>query len=723
MSSAFDKLARPVQKWIRQQGWRELRDIQARSIRTICETNTDLMVAASTAGGKTEAAFLPLISQVLDEPSDGTGFDLLYIGPLKALITDQAMRLEGMCQEAELPVIPWHGDVSQSVKTRALKSPKGILLITPESLEALLIRRGLEIPRLFGATRAVVIDELHTVLDSERGVQLRSLLTRLELAIKRPVRRIGLSATLGDMDLAKAYLRPDAASSVQLIEANGGEAELKLQLRGYLSGDEDDNSPSATDAIAAHLFKHLRGSDNLVFAGARQRVEIYADRLRELCEREHLPQEFYPHHASLSREHRDFVERRLKDPARPTTAVCTSTLELGIDIGDVTCVAQIGAPFSVAALRQRLGRSGRREGQPAILRQYAVEAKLTPESSFVDRLRLGLIRSIAMIDLLLEGWCEPPKPQALHLSTLVHQILSVIAQRGGASASVVYNVLCRDGPFRKVTTGVFADVLRAIGHPETGLIEQSGSGLLLLGPTGEKLVEHYSFYAVFQTPEEFRLVAEGRDLGTLPIDNVLAPGMLLIFSGRRWVVQEIHDLEKVIVVKPAKAGVPPVFGGDAGDIHDEVIDRMFTVLEGDISPPYMEPVSLAMLDEARAHYERLGFRTKNIHSLGEHASIIATRAGTVKTSTLALALRSMGFLVEQHDGFLMVQTGDETPDLRSVLADIRSGEPVDLFAGAGNFMSEKFHPYLSKPLLELDAASSKLVPQILPTLVERIIQA
>ena len=142
----------------------------------------------------------------------------------------------------------------------------------------------------------------------------------------------------------------------------------------------------------------------------------------------------------------------MKDPANPTTAVCTSTLELGIDIGDVTCVAQIGAPFSVAALRQRLGRSGRRDGQPAILRQYAVEAKLTPESSFVDRLRLGLIRSIAMIDLLLEGWCEPPKPQALHLSTLVHQILSVIAQRGGASAGLVYNVLCREGPFRKVTT-------------------------------------------------------------------------------------------------------------------------------------------------------------------------------------------------------------------------------------------------------------------------------
>ncbi|MCY4592942.1 MAG: DEAD/DEAH box helicase [Alphaproteobacteria bacterium] len=722
MSSAFDKLARPVQKWIRQQGWRELRDIQARSIRTICDSNADLIVAASTAGGKTEAAFLPLISQVLNEPPDGSGFDLLYIGPLKALITDQAMRLEGICQEAEMPVVPWHGDISQSIKTRALKFPRGILLITPESLEALFIRRGLELLRLFGATRTVVIDELHTVLDSERGVQLRSLLTRLELVDNRPIRRIGLSATLGDMGLAKAYLRPDNASAVQLIEAEGGEAELRLQLRGYLSGDKDESSPSATDAIAAHLFNHLRGSDNLVFAGARQRVEIYADRLRELCEKEHLPQEFYPHHASLSREHRDFVERRLKDPAKPTTAVCTSTLELGIDIGDVTCVAQIGAPFSVATLRQRLGRSGRREGQPAILRQYAVETKLTPESSFVDRLRLGLVRSIAMIDLLLEGWCEPPKPQALHLSTLVHQLLSVIAQRGGASAGAIYNVLCREGPFRKVTTEVFADVLRAIGHPETGLIEQSGSGLLLLGSAGERLVEHYSFYAVFQTPEEFRLVADGRDLGTLPIDNILAPGMLLIFSGRRWAVQEIHDREKVIVVKPAKAGVPPVFGGAAGDIHDTVIDRMFAVLEGDAKPVYMDTVSLSMLEEARAHYVQLGFRTNNIHSLGEHTSIIATRVGTVKTSTLALALRSIGFSVEQHDGFLLGEAGDETPDIQSALGEIVSGEPVDLFAGAGNLVTEKFHRYLSLPLLELDAASSKLVPDLLPRVASRIFQ-
>ncbi|MDZ5698693.1 DEAD/DEAH box helicase [Chelativorans sp. M5D2P16] len=723
MSGTFEKLARPVQKWIRLQGWRELRDIQARAIRSICDSDRDLIVAASTAGGKTEAAFLPLISQVLDAPADNEGFDLLYIGPLKALITDQAGRLEDICREAELPVVPWHGDVAQSVKSRALKKPGGILLITPESLEALFIRRGLEIPRLFGATRAVVIDELHNVLDSERGVQMRSLLTRLELAVKRPIRRIGLSATLGDMELARAYLRPDDALNVDLIKAEGGEAELRLQLRGYLSGEEDENAPSATNAIASHLFQHLRGSDNLVFAGARQSVEIYADRLRDLCEREHLPQEFYPHHASLSRDHRDFVERRLKDAAKPTTAICTSTLELGIDIGDVACVAQIGAPFSVAALRQRLGRSGRREGQPAILRQYAVEARLTAESNFVDRLRIGLVRAIAMIDLLLDGWCEPPKPQALHLSTLVHQILSVIAERGGASASHLYHVLCREGPFRMVSTPIFTDVLRALGDAETDLIEQTEGGLLLLGPTGERLVEHYSFYAVFKTPEEYRLVANGRDLGTLPVDNVLSPGMMLIFSGRRWLVQEIHDREKVIMVTPAKAGTPPIFGGDPGDIHDRVIERMFDFLEGEVEPAYMDPVSIQMLEEARLNYARMGFRESRIVSPGASSAILATRVGTVKTATLALALRGFGYTVERHDGFLEVDAGEETPPVAETLARMAVGEEADLFTDGTNLLFEKFHPYLSPKLLAQDALSSRLDPPALPGLCKQMTTA
>jgi ATP-dependent helicase Lhr and Lhr-like helicase len=380
MKTAFDKLATPVQKWIRDQGFRELRDIQTRTIHAIYDQKDDLIVAASTAGGKTEAAFLPLISQVIDNPFQGAGFDILYIGPLKALISDQAQRLKAICHEAELTVIPWHGDIAASVKSKALRMPEGILLITPESLEALFMRRGLEIPRLFQNTRAIVIDELHSFLDSERGIQMRSLITRLEVSTRRQLRRVGLSATLGDMDLARSYLRPDNPSSVNVIESKGGGAELQLQVKGYQSGSGTENETSATKAVADHLFKYLRGSDNLVFAGSRNSVEFYADALRNLCDEEKLPQEFYPHHASLSRDHREFVEKRLKAANEPTTAICTSTLELGIDIGDVTCVAQISAPYSVASLRQRLGRSGRRAGKPAVLRQYAIEAKLEAKS-------------------------------------------------------------------------------------------------------------------------------------------------------------------------------------------------------------------------------------------------------------------------------------------------------------------------------------------------------
>jgi len=721
VTSAFDRLARPIQKWIREQGWRELRDIQSRAAQIILGSDADIIVAASTAGGKTEAAFLPLLSQLLDAPDPRPGFDILYVAPLKALITDQARRLNDICYSADLSVTPWHGDISSGVKTRAVKNPKGVVLITPESLEALFIRRGLDIPRLFGTTRAVVIDELHSVLDSERGIQMRSLLTRLELAVKRPIRRIGLSATLGDMELARRYLRPDRAEAVELVEARGGGAELRLQLRGYVQGAEEDGVPPVTDAIADHLFSNLRGSDNLVFAGARQSVEIYADRLRLRCEAAHLPQEFYPHHASLAREHRDFVERRLKDANLPTTAVCTSTLELGIDIGDVTSVAQIGAPFSVASCRQRLGRSGRREGRPAILRQYAVEAKVTTKSNFSDRLRLGLLRSIAAIDLLLEGWCEPPQSDALHLSTLVHQILSIIAERGGIRADDLYQILCRDGPFRQVDTPVFVDVLRAIGGPDKRLIEQASDGLLLLGADGERLVEHYSFYAVFQTPEEYRLVAAGRELGTLPIDNLIAPGMLLIFSGRRWQVVEVHDSDRVIVVKPAAAGVPPIFGGDPGHIHDRVIERMFAALESDHRPIYLDETAWDLLVEARRSYSDLRFGTARIAWLSDNAAILATHAGTLKTITLALALRATGFTVQTHDGFLEVFGHEASPPLNEVLANLAAGQEVDLFAHAPSLLFEKFHPYLTVPLLKLDALSARLQPEALPDLCRQLI--
>lgn len=270
-------------------------------------------------------------------------------------------------------------------------------------------------------------------------------------------------------------------------------------------------------------------------------------------------------------------------------------------------------------------------------------------------------------------------------------------------------------------TPVFMNVLRALGRPDIGLIEQSDDGLLLLGRAGEKLVEHYSFYAVFQTPEEYRLISGGKELGTLPVVNVMAPSMMLIFSGRCWVIQEIDDRDKIIMVTALKAGTPPIFGGDPGDVHDVVITRMFDVLEGDTARVYMDEAARDLLEEGRRQYAKLGFSGSSVIQLGENSFAVATRVGTVKTNTLALALRGNGFEVESHDGFLTVRAKDDAPELDDVLARIASGEECFLFNEQTNLIFEKFHPYLTRELLELDALSSRIDRNSMQGVVKQIL--
>ena len=730
-SRGFDLLAEPVRRWVWDKGWQSLRDIQERAIPLLVNGENDVIITAATAGGKTEAAFLPLISQVLERPGSG-GFDLLYVGPLRALINDQFGRVEDLCQRTELPVFPWHGDISQGVKSRARENPRGVLLITPESLEALFVRRGLEIPTLFAGTRAVVVDELHTLLDSERGIHLRSLLTRLEVALGRGIRRVGLSATLGNMEQAREYLRPGSPENVVVLESRSDSQELQVQLRGYVRDgglredpDSEAEGTGAEHAVAKHLFSRLRGTSNLVFAGSRSSVEWYADKLRSISEDERVPLEFFPHHASLSRDHRTDLERRLKD-GRPTTAVCTSTLELGIDIGEITCVGQIGPPFSVASLRQRLGRSGRRAGQPSVLRMYAVETDPDAEAHPLDRLYLGLIRSIAMIELLIENWCEPPASQALHLSTLTHQVLSVIAEHNGARADLLYRVLCERGPFRRVTEGLFVSLLRQLGRDDVALIEQDSEGTLLLGRRGERLVEHYQFYAVFQTPEEYRIVADRKLLGTLPVVMILTVGMTIIFAGRRWRVLSIHEDEKLIEVTADRVGLPPPFGGGAGVIHDRVVEKMMEVLKGTATPAYLDATAVRLLEHARGEFRRLDVSRNPVATIDTLSSLIATSTGTVKTATLALVLRAKGYRVDVYDGFLDVRREGELPSVEGALEAISASDPAtleDFVADGKNLIVEKFHRYLSPALLVADAVSSRLDFGSLPKLTRKLYAA
>ena len=722
-SSAFELLAEPVQKWIWAKGWTGLRDIQEKATPVLLQQSDDLIIAASTAGGKTESAFLPLISSVLDNPSNQFGFDLVYVGPLRALINDQFKRLDDLCEKTEIPVHPWHGDISASIKKQARTNPRGILLITPESLEALFVLSGLEIPGLFHNTRAIVIDELHAFLDNERGIHMRSLLNRMEIAVKRRIRRVGLSATIGEMSLAREFLRPLSPEQVQVIEGRKGVQSLSVQIRGYCNrrDSDSDEEDSSTSSIVEHLFDNLRGGSNLIFAESRRNVELYSDALRELSLERRLPEEFFPHHSNLFREHRTELERRLKSK-QPVTAVCTSTLELGIDIGNIDSVVQIGPPFSVASLRQRLGRSGRREGRDAVLRMYVVEREADSRSHSLDRLHLRLIRSIAMLELLINHWCEPPSTDALHLSTLTHQILSVIAEHNGAHPVSLYQTLCESGPFHRVSRKLFVEVLRHLGKPAVALIEQSPDGILLLGEKGEKLVAHYSFYAVFQTPVEYRIVAHGKELGTLPIAHLIVSDMTIIFSGRRWKVIQVDDKHSVIEVTEDRTGTPPKFRGSGGLIHDQVVGKMKEVLTRSDLPLYLSKGAVELLQKARIEFERLGFPEKRIHKESKNSVLIATWKGTVKSSTLALALQARGYRTSVFDGFVEVRNIRDIRGELERLAALTDVRVEQLIKVDNNLQSEKYHKFLSHKLLIQDVESSRLNLESLPDLTREILE-
>ena len=248
----------------------------------------------------------------------------------------------------------------------------------------MLCNRGTSIKAVFEHIAFFVVDELHAFIGSERGKQLQSLMHRIEMTVGHKVPRIGLSATLGEMSLAKAFLRPGKDASVELVNPRSESMDFKILLKGYVEPliirtENDENTehePETPGLIAHHLFKSLRGSNNLVFPNSRGEVERYTHLLNKLCDQLQVPNEFWPHHGSLSKEIRTETEAALKQKNLQATAICTNTLELGIDIGAVKSIAQIGAPPSVASLRQRLGRSGRRNGEPAILRCYSKEDAL-----------------------------------------------------------------------------------------------------------------------------------------------------------------------------------------------------------------------------------------------------------------------------------------------------------------------------------------------------------
>ena len=744
MSTSFELLHPGIQRALWDLQWKELRPLQVRSIETFFAGDFPIILSASTASGKTEAAFLPVLSAVAAEPEGSVR--AMYVGPLKALINDQFRRLEDLCVHAAIPVHRWHGDVSATDKERLRATPGGVLLITPESLESAFINYGNRIPKIFSRLDHIVIDELHSFIGDVRGVHLRSLILRLRQIIGRKPRLMGLSATLADFDASRRFLDSDSPEKVEIIQDLETTRSIRVGVRAYPKPspraggpDEKDSEPrtavsakemledletittgaqperwkalpvvdeqTALTNLAMDLATVFNKSANLIFTNSRRLAEMLADELNQIATNQHwLRNPFLLHHGSLSKDVREDVERRLKS-GEPLSVFCTSTLEMGIDIGSVHSVGQLGPPWSVASLVQRLGRSGRREGESAILRLYSLDEPPSPKSSIEELICPQLLRSIALVELMLARWLEPFDSSFPQFSTLIHQILSVLRQTGGCHAKRLQELLLHHGAFRDVADSHFAMILRGLGSHD--LIEQMPTGEIILAPLGEVITHAKDFYAAFTGVTEYSVRQGQLDIGKLPEDSIPPVGEHLLLNGRRWRVVQIDSRALVVEVVPAHGKKAPSFGGSAGVIHKRIAAAMREVLTGKSEYAYLQADAAKLLEGVRAYARKL--RICELPWLDRGSScLVFPWTGSKGMQTLRACAKSEGIELEMES--LSINYRCDSRILAQHLTRVAEGHfDVEALAAAiANKCQDKFDRYLSDDLLNF-ANSQRLL--------------
>ena len=607
----FDRYAPFVQDFIYRNSWESLRAIQVAAGDAIFNTDENVLLSASTASGKTEAAFFPILTLFSEDMPKSVG--AIYIGPLKALINDQFMRLNDLCEEAEIPVWHWHGEVSASHKAKLLKNPSGILQITPESLEALLLHKHAAIAKLFGDLRFIVIDEVHSLMRGDRGGQTLCLIERLSKAAGVNPRRIGLSATIGDLEETGKFLASGTGRGTVIprIEAKGVKWRLSME-HFYISGKQSadgkepkealpvlenatDTAPENADPGLGYVFEHTRGKKCLVFVNSREECEAVTTTLRSYCEAKHEPNRFLIHHGNLSQSFRETAEAAMKDDDFSMTTVTTATLELGIDIGRLERAFQIDAPFTVSSFLQRMGRTGRRDLPPEmwfVMREEQPE----PRAMLPETIPWTLIQGISLVQLYLEErWVEPPKLDRLPYSLLYHQTMCTLASCGEMTPAALASRVLTLSYFHRITKDDFRIMLRHL--LETDHIQRTENGGLILGLAGEREVNSFKFYAVFKENEEYTVRSDSQVLGT--IVKPPPPGEKIAIAGQVWVVTEVDHKHHLVYCEEVKGKVPAYFGECPGDINTKVLERMRESLRENKTYPYVMANAAARLEQAR----------------------------------------------------------------------------------------------------------------------------
>lgn len=718
---AFDRYAPFVQEYIYQNHWENLRSIQVAAADAIFNTDENVLLTASTASGKTEAAFFPIITLFSEDMPSSVG--CIYIGPLKALINDQFSRLNDLCAEADIPVWHWHGDVAQSHKAKLMRHPSGILQITPESLEALLLHKHAAIAKLFGDLRFVVIDEVHSLLRGDRGGQTLCLIERLSRIAGVNPRRIGLSATIGDPEGTGEFLSLGTGRKtiIPKIDAKGSKWRLSMehfyvkdaqaaedkQIPGALPVLEEktDDAPANADPGIGYIFEHTRGKKCLVFVNSREECEMVTTTLRHYCELNHEPDRFLVHHGNLSASYRETAEGIMKDDSQYMTTVTTATLELGIDIGRLERAFQIDAPWTVSSFLQRMGRTGRRELPPEmwfVIREDEPEVRAMLPTTIPWK----LLQGIALVQLYLEErWVEPPRLDRLPFSLLYHQTMSTLASCGELSPRALADRVLRLHYFHRITQEDYRVLLRHL--IATDHIQQTEQGGLIVGLAGERVINSFKFYGVFQESEEYTVRSESQELGT-----VVSPppvGEKLAIAGHVWQVLDVDHKRRLIYCQQVKGSVPAYFGQCPGDLHTKILERMRRVLQEDRQYPYLMKNAVARLEQARFTAAHSGAADKTLINLGGNMWCLLPWVGTYTFLTMErflkikcadrLGLRNLDSARPFFIQFTM--KADESAFFRVLAEEIRKPiDPMELVYPKELPLFDKYDEYLPEELVK-----------------------
>ena len=689
--SVFARFAPRLQQAIVSRlGWSSLRPVQEAAGEALL-AGDNAVILAPTAGGKTEAAMFPALSQLVETAPDGVS--VLYVAPIKALLNNQADRLGLYTEMIGLRRFVWHGDTPSHARSQFLREPAELLMTTPESLEVMLVSPRVDENRLFADLRIVVIDEVHALAGTDRGAHLMSVLERLARVSKHDLQRVGLSATVGNPEAILSWLRGTSKRSGRVVDPprQPGRRHILVTHRQNLAQLSQD---AATIA---------RGHKSLFFCQSRSMTEAVAEYMKR------AGTTVFVHHSAVSREERQLAEERFHH-GDDVCIVCTSTLELGIDVGDLDRVLQAEAPDTVSSFLQRMGRTGRRAGQAA-------------NTTFFCETTDGVVQAIALVELAKAGWVESVQVEDRCWPVLIHQLLAMSLASDGITAATAWEHLSHLPDFRGIRQAEFERLISWMLRDDALRI---AGGRLVLGPKTERRFGRKNFmdlYAVFSSPQTYTVqTVGGQALGSLNqvfVDRLVDGVSSFLLSGRAWAVLRVEHRDRSVVVEPAPRGRQPTWGGFLPQyLGFDLCQRILSILLSDDRYPYLDDAAWRVFAEHRAAMR--GTLTSDRGGIEVDDGEIRwwTFAGGRINSTLRYALEAVGDDWKViPDNFLIKVRGENLDMLsfRDALAGLAEPEFwendrlwAEVAESLPNYRLSKFQP-LMPPWVEREVIASYLL--------------